>query len=504
MNAANGFQWLGHRIAGKWHKGPGDLKGLTSVNPNDGMNILTYGCSKETVLATIKAASSVQAQLEEASLKERMTSLRRLANLLREHGANIVRSMTIEGGKPAWDARAEVEASLHLLDWYESHFGTIANDILAVAKLNGYGGEVSLLPCGTVAAYLPPCTPVIAYTTALAAALWAGCPIVFFTSEHSVLSGLILAGLDEKLDLPAGTINFVFADFTAFKHVINEPAVAAVIFSGPREQCDELKKRSSALAHQRLLLQDGGKNSALVHSSADLDLAVRAIVYGAFKSAGQLGSSTSRVFVYRSLLRDFIQALVKAVSEIRIGPTDAADDLVGPLMGPLASKKALDNFLRFQTMANREGEETICWGRAHDSLSKKGFFVQPGVHLMKEFDAKSVYQSSVSLSPALAIYSYDVLKDVIDQINTGESQHAIAFFGDPEIVRDRSTHFIAPNLLINLPTVEIREALPLNIGTNNGQALYSGSALAYHLCYPQIVVDSLETREIMRSWPWFQ
>ena len=70
-------------------------------------------------------------------------------------------------------------------------------------------------------------------------------------------------------------------------------------------------------------------------------------------------------------------------------------------MGPLYSKKAIDKFLRFQTMAKRESKKTLLWSRTYETESN-GYFVLPGVHMIDEFDPTSAYQSNVIMAPDLS------------------------------------------------------------------------------------------------------
>jgi succinylglutamic semialdehyde dehydrogenase len=201
------------------------------------------------------------------------------------------------------------------------------------------------------------------------------------------------------------------------------------------------------------------------------------------------------------MLKDFCEELLSVVQKLQIGPTDdVTSDKPGPFMGPLYSEKAVEKFLRFQTMANREAKETLLWGKALDRGG--GFFVTPGIHLMNKLDSNSAYQSNVLFCPDVAIYVYDTLEEAIEWINTTDASFAVSFFGAQNILEERRRQFLAPNLLINLPTVEIEASLPLSGRLQSGHHRYNGPALALLLAYPQIITSDPNQHKVLERWPW--
>jgi acyl-CoA reductase-like NAD-dependent aldehyde dehydrogenase len=141
---------------------------------------------------------------------------------------------------------------------------------------------------------------------------------------------------------------------------------------------------------------------------------VKATLACSLRLAGQMCTSTSRVFVHRSLVHDFCAAIQHGAEQLKIDRTDLAtqDRLAGaellpghgsPHMGPLYAGEAVDRFLRFQTMARREARKSIVTGKKIPDF-RRGNFVTPGIHLMKQFDATSSYQSNVVFAPDIAIY----------------------------------------------------------------------------------------------------
>jgi aldehyde dehydrogenase (NAD+) len=131
----------------------------------------------------------------------------------------------------------------------------------------------------------------------------------------------------------------------------------------------------AALVGERLgrtLLELSGNNAVIVDESADLDLAVRAIVFGAVGTAGQRCTTTRRVLVHESRGEDLLNRLVKAYKQVRIGNPLDADVLLGPLIDHVAVetyRAAIDEI-------KKEGGDILCGGHM---VNRPGFYVEPTI-----------------------------------------------------------------------------------------------------------------------------
>ncbi len=494
--------WPGQFSDGKFlpvRRGP---VAKVSLNPNDGTKLIEVMGDKDGVNAVIDASLKARKSCAERPIEQRLDLLKRFRQTLGDYQKTAVDLLRIEGGKPLWEAQSDLDAALRYLDWVAGQGPDLIERLLAPAQLGEQRGEFRMLPIGVTTAYLPFSTPVTSFAFYFAATMIAGCPLIVNSSSHAALTSLLIAYVAQELDLPPGTLAVVFGNFASFKQIFTDKRVAAVLYTGSREHCDTIRLESRAHLGRQAVLQSGGKNAVIVHSSADLEHAVRCVIYGALKSGGQRCTSTSRVFVYRSQLPAFQERLAEAFKSVRIGRTDLFDEnpAQAPFMGPLYSDKAVEKFLRFQTMAGRESEKTLLWGKAIENLA--GNFVTPGLHYVGKFDNSSAYQGNVLFSPDVAIYDYDVLDTAIEQINTTDAAFAVSFIGDPDVLRDRRHLFLAPNLLVNQPTVEMDTTLPLAGRLQSGHHRYHGPGIALYLCYPQVMALGGDNEAKIRSWPW--
>ncbi len=492
----------GHWINGQWLAQPRGTPIKESTNPSTNETIIEVLLEKSTLGKAIDAAAGASETLANLEFNDRIRILKSFRQALADYQATALEAMCIEAGKPQWEAAQDFDSSIRYLDWITDNHEAVLDGILAPAKLSSIPGNYTMQPLGVTAAFLPFSTPLTSFVYYFAGTLLAGCPLVLVSSSHAVLTGLLLGFIDQEIKLPTGALNIIFGNFTVFKQTLADKRVQAIVYTGSREHCDILRREARSFAAREMILQSGGKNSLLVHSSADVSLAVRCAAFGMTKSAGQLCTSTSRAFVHSSKREEFCAALVDYIGNMQVGRTDKPKNASdrGPFMGPLYSKKAVEKFLRFQTMAHRDAKTTLRWGKAIET-GTNGYFVTPGIHLMADFDPNSAYQSNVLFCPDLAIYEYDVLENAFAMMNTTDAPFATAFIGDAEILTSRTRQLVAPNILLNMPTVEYEAMMPLAGRWQSGEHRYNNAALALLLSYPKVIISQYQGSGPLKAWP---
>jgi succinylglutamic semialdehyde dehydrogenase len=499
--------WPGHYLASGWHhSGKIEDTGARrhSSNPNTGEELVATTTEREakaTLDKAIDQAERARLSLRTLPVDARIDELRMFRRALGDFSRDMMLALRLESGMTPAEADMDLAAASRHLDYVLDNAGAIEDALLAPARLGvespGRKQEFALLPVGITIGYLPFSNPLSTLATNVSAALLAGCPLIIMPSPHCSLVGILLGHLIEELSLTRGALQVVFGNFEVLRHALNNNHVAAVLYNGSREHCQRIRSESRAVIERQLVLQSGGKNAVVIHESADIPDAVRITMAGALRGAGQLCTSTSRVFVHRSVSEEFCSVLEAAAASLLINRTDlpGQDDAGGrdllagrgmPHMGPLYAGKAVDKFLRFQTMARREAKRTISTGKKISEL-RGGHFVTPGIHLMKQFDPASAYQSNVIFSPDIAIYEYTELDQAIEAVNSTDAAFAMSFAGDPEIIRNWRHHLLPPNVILNGPTTEQEIQLPLAGRLQSGHHRFHGAALALYLSYPQVI-----------------
>ena len=158
----------------------------------------------------------------------------------------------------------------------------------------------------------------------------------------------------------------------------------------------------------RCLLELGGNNAIIVDPTADLDLALRGILFGAVGTAGQRCTSTRRLFLHESIAEDLTAKLVKAYGQVRIG--DPLDP--NTLMGPLIDDDAVQQYERAIATIREQGGEILCGGKAVDG---PGSYVEPTV---------------VRATPDLPICQHETFAPILYVFTYSDLQQAIAWQND--------------------------------------------------------------------------
>lgn len=265
--------------------------------------------------------------------------------------------------------------------------------------------------------------PVAVWSWNAAIAAVCGNTMVWKPSELTPLTALAIQHI----------CNDVMADhglFGIFNLVIGGPAMGQLLTTDPRLPLVSFtgsirtgRQVAQTVAGRlgRSLLELGGNNAIIVAPDADLDLATRAIVFGAVGTAGQRCTSTRRLFMHHTIAADLTKRLQRAYKQVNIG-----DPLqTTTLMGPLVTTNAVTKMEQAITQALTEGGEIIYGGRTRPDLGPQ--FVEPT--LIKMPGQTAIVQEE-TFAPILYLMEYDTLDEVLALHNAVPQGLSSAIFTD--------------------------------------------------------------------------
>ena len=230
----------------------------------------------------------------------------------------------------------------------------------------------------------------------------------------------------ERHSLPAIFQIFIDAGTELAQRFVDDRRVALLSFTGSTQVGRQIGVRVA----QRLgksLLELGGNNAIIVDESANLDLAVPGIVFGAVGTAGQRCTSTRRVLVQRSRAAELERRLVAAYAQVKIG--DPLDH--GTLMGPLIDAGAVSRYQAAIAAALAEGGQLLYGGKV---LERAGNFVQPTI--IRAAAAMPVVGTE-TFAPVLYLIAYDTLDEAVAIQNSVPYGLSSAVFTDRLQVAER-------------------------------------------------------------------
>jgi len=355
-----------------WLKGKeGSL--LPSCNPATGKVIASIRASTATDYDAI-AQASAEAQRAWAGVPApaRGEVVRRIADVLREYKDALGTLVAMECGKIKSEGDGEVQEMIDIAD-----FAVGQSRMLYGKTMHSERPEHRMYeqwhPLGVVGVISAFNFPVAVWAWNAFIAAICGNTVIWKPSPKTPLSAIAVQQLCNRVMRETGHPGvfslFIPADNTIAVHLVDDRRVGLVSFTGS-SATGHLVARRAARRLGRYLLECSGNNAVIVDETADLDLAVPAIVFGAVGTAGQRCTTTRRLFIQESIHDTLVERLVSAYRQVRVG-----DPLKGTtLMGPLIDTPAVDAYRAAVRELQQRGGQILAGGEV---LRGPGCFVQP-------------------------------------------------------------------------------------------------------------------------------
>ncbi len=357
-------------FAGRWLPTGGER--IESLNPATGevLGAVTAATADdwEEVAATAEAAF---AEWRTWPAPRRGEVVRQLGQALREHKEELGRLVTLEAGKILSEGLGEVQEMIDMADlavgMSRQLYGLSMHSERPLHRM--YEQWHPLGPVGIVTAFNFP-VAVWAWNACVAAV--AGDSMVWKPSSQVPLTAVAVTRIAHRV-LEANGAPPIFGLLVAGRQVgakmVADPRFPLISATGSVAMGREIG-RTVADRLGRSLLELGGNNGIVVTDDADLDLALRAIVFAAVGTAGQRCTTTRRLFLQRGIAAEMKRRLVDAYGSIPVG--DPAEP--GTLMGPLINEKAVGDMMRALDTVREQGGRVLYGG---GRLDRPGFFVEP-------------------------------------------------------------------------------------------------------------------------------
>ncbi len=391
-------------FAGEWIQPSG--KHFLSLNPATGEPIATVHEVSTDDYHRI-AASTAEAfdAWKRWPAPKRGEIVRQLAQALREHKDDLGMLVTLEVGKIRSEGLGEVQEMIDMADFAvglsRQLYGLSMHSERPRHRM--YEQWHPLGPVGVITAFNFP-VAVWAWNAMIAAVC--GDPCLWKPSESAPLCAIAVTRIAQRV-LEANGAPQIFNLAVGDRHAVGIPMSADSRFPLVSATGSVAMGRAlgKAVADRlgRAILELGGNNGIVVTADADLDLALRAVLFAAVGTAGQRCTTTRRLFLHRSIAAEMKRRLVKAYGSIRIG--DPADD--STLMGPLIHARAVEDFRKALVTATEQGGRILAGGKV---LDRPGFFVEP---TLVEAEAHMPITCEETFAPILYLFEFDQLDEAI-------------------------------------------------------------------------------------------
>ena len=393
-------------------------------NPATGAVIAQVRPASETDYENVIASASETAALwRTVPAPKRGEAIRLLGEELRRHKTELGTLVSLENGKILAEGLGEVQEMIDIADFAVGQSRMLYGNTMHSERPQHrmYEQWHPLGVVGIISAFNFP-VAVWAWNACLAAIC--GNVSVWKPSPKTPLTALAVQHLCNRVVKAAGLPPvfqiFIDSGTELATRFIDDRRVALVSFTGSTAVGRKVGERVSARMGKSLL-ELGGNNAIIVDDTANLDLAVPAIVFGAVGTAGQRCTTTRRVFVHSSRAAELERRLVHAYTQVKIGdPLES-----GTLMGPLIDPRAVDSYKTAVAAAQSAGGELLTGGKV---LAKNGGnFVEPAIVRAK--NDWSIVQTE-TFAPILYVIHVDSLNDALEQQNASAHGLSSALFTD--------------------------------------------------------------------------
>ena len=345
---------------------------LPNVNPATGQVIgETAESGPEDVDAAVVAAALAFESWRRTPAEERSRLLIRVADLIEENFDELAQLESEDGGKPiALARRIDVPRAIR-------NFRFFATAILHAETACHITDDRALnytirQPLGVAGLISPWNLPLYLLTWKIAPAIAAGNCCVAKPSELTPLTADRLAELTLEAGIPPGVVNIVHGPGgSAGRALTSHPNVPLISFTGGTKTGADVMARAGPL-FKKVSLELGGKNPNIVFADADLEQAVATSIQSSFANQGEICLCGSRIFVERSIYKQFVEKFVEATKRLRVGdPLEESTDV-----GALISEAHLKKVLGYIDLARTEGGTIVTGGHR---VERSGYFVEPTV-----------------------------------------------------------------------------------------------------------------------------
>lgn len=338
----------------------------------------------------------------------------RLGELLVSHKNDLAALVTIEAGKITSEALGEVQEMIDVCQFAVGLSRQLYGRTIA-SERPGHRLMETWHPLGVVGVITAFNFPVAVWAWNTAVALVCGDTVVWKPSELTPLTALACQALIERaatdVGAPREVSRLILGGREVGERLVDDRRVGLLSATGSVRMGQQVGPRV-AQRFGKVLLELGGNNAAIVTPSADLDLAVRAIVFSAAGTAGQRCTTLRRLIVHSSIADEVVRRVVAAYRQLPVGDPGADGTLVGPLIHAAAYR----DMVRALEQARADGGEVL-GGERHDvggDFHESAYYVAPAVVRMP---AQTDVVHTETFAPILYVMVYEDLDDAIAMNN---------------------------------------------------------------------------------------
>jgi len=445
------YEKFGQFIDGKWQ--PSEKKETYEVINPANEEIIGHA-SKATPVDVDKALKSAEKGLEvwkKTPPWKRSSIIRKIADLIRVKQDVLAKWLTLEVGKPFTEGKGEVGATADIFEWNSEETKRIYGQTVE-SRFEDTRVHIYYQPVGVVAALVPWNFPLILAARKISTALAAGCAVICKPDVITPGTVMELVDICREAGVPPGVVNLLSGDPPSIaSQLISSDIVKKISITGST-RVGKLILKQAADKVQRVTMELSGHAPFIVFDDANLEKATDMAIAAKFRNNGQVCISPSRFYIHENKKDAFTQSFVEKTKKLKIG--NGLDE--GVQLGPMTTKKRLDEVEELVEKTKQEGAKVLCGGRRPAGFNK-GYFFEPTV--FDNIKDNFTIMKQEPFGPLVPITTFKDYDEVIERANNHEQGLASYIYTNSMEKAHKTSELMETGVVaVNTPVVAVAEA----------------------------------------------
>jgi len=445
------YSKFGQFINGKWQQSE---KKETYDVINPATEEVIGKASKASPVDVDKALKSAEKGFEvwrKTSPWQRSYIIRKIADLMRQRNENLAKWLAIEVGKPLSEGMVEVGSAADIFEWNAEETKRIYGQTVE-SRFENTRVHVYYQPVGVVAALVPWNFPIVLASRKISTALAAGCSVI--CKPDVIAPGCIMEMMNimNEAGVPPGVVNLLSGDPASISSkLISSDIIKKISITGST-RVGKLILKQAADKVQRVTMELSGHAPFIVFDDVDIQKVTDMAIAAKFRNNGQVCISPSRFYVHESKKDEFTKSFVEKTKKLKIG--NGLDK--GVQLGPMTTKKRLDELEELVEITKKEGGKVLCGGKRPSGFNK-GYFYEPTV--FDNIKDNFTIMKLEPFGPLVPITTFKKYDEVIERANKHELGLASYIFTNSMEKAHRTSELMETGVVaVNTPVVAVAEA----------------------------------------------
>ncbi|MFS0784488.1 L-glutamate gamma-semialdehyde dehydrogenase [Bacillus sp. 1P06AnD] len=390
---------------------------IVSYNPADKSEVVgrVSKANKDLAEKAMQAAVEAFGTWRKSKPESRADILFRAAAIMRRRKHELSALMTKEAGKPWVEADADTAEAIDFLEYYARQMIGMKDGVPVQSRPDEFN-KYNYIPLGVGIIISPWNFPLAIMAGTTVAAIVTGNTVLLKPASTTPIIAAKFVEIMEEAGLPAGVLNFVPGSGAEVgDYLVDHPQTRFISFTGSRDVGTRIFERASKVQPgqkwlKRVIAEMGGKDTIVVDSEADLELAAQSIVKSAFGFSGQKCSACSRAVIVEDVYDQVLDRAVELTKELTVGNPEEQATSMGPVIDGSAFKKIME----YVEIGKKEGR-IMTGGEGDDS---KGFFIQPTI--VADVDPQARLMQEEIFGPVVAFSKAKDFNEAIEIANNTE------------------------------------------------------------------------------------